>query len=78
KGGKLSIVPEKMAETARQMLTEVVQLQLDGDAGKAGEFVKKYAAWNDVLQYAADQQMKLKPRLYALIDQPFKDSLSIT
>ncbi len=75
KGGKLSIVPGKMADTAREMLTEVIQLQLDGDPKKAEAFVKKYAAWNDALQYAADEQMKLKPKLYRLVKQPLRDKL---
>lgn len=75
KGGKLSIVPEKMADVAKQMLTEVLQLQLEGDATKAEAFVKKYAAWNDALQYAADERMKMKPKLYRLIKQPLRDKL---
>jgi hypothetical protein len=75
KGGKLSIVPEKMAEAGRQMLAEVIQLQLDGDPAKAEAFVKKYAAWNDALQYAADERMKLKPKLYRLIKQPIRDRI---
>ena len=75
KGGKLSIVPEKMPEVARQMLTEVIQLQLDGDPAKAEAFVKKYAAWNDALQYAADEKMKLNPKLYRLLKQPLRDKL---
>ena len=74
-GGKLSIVPEKMAEAGRQMLSEVIQLQLDGDAQKAEAFVKKYAAWNDALAYAAAEKMKLKPKLYRLIKQPTRDKL---
>lgn len=68
-------MPEKMATAARQMLTEVIQLQLDGDAGKAESFVKKYLVWNDALQYAADEKMKLKPKLYRLVKQPLKDAL---
>ncbi|MBI1216726.1 MAG: hypothetical protein GC185_13030 [Alphaproteobacteria bacterium] len=75
KGGKLKIIPEKMAETAKQMLTEVVQLQLDGDANKAEAFVKKYAQWNDALQYAAEEKMKLKPKLYRFVQQPVRDKL---
>lgn len=75
KGGKLSIVPEKMAEASRSMLSEVIQLQLDGDAQKAESFVKKYGAWNDALQYACEERMKLKPKLYRLIKQPMRDKL---
>lgn len=76
KGGKLSIISERMVDTAREMLTEVIQIQLDGDPVKAESFVKKYAVWNDALQYAADEQMKDKPKLYRLVKQPLRDSLS--
>lgn len=75
KGGKLSVVPEKMAETARQMLAEIVQLQLDGDAAKAQAFVTKYAAWNETLQYVADTKMSFKPKLYRRVNQPLKAKL---
>lgn len=75
KGGKLSIVPEKMAEAGKAMLSEVIQLQMDGDVAKAEAFVKKYAAWNETLQYAADEKKKLKPKLYRLVHQPLKAKL---
>lgn len=75
KGRQLSVVPEKMADVAREMLQEVIQLQLDGDPAKAEAFVHRYGAWNEALQYAADEQMSLKPKLYRLIDQPMRNSL---
>lgn len=75
-GGKLKIVPEKMGQAGRDMTAEVVQLQLDGDVGKAEAFVKKYAAWNPALQYAADEKMKLKPKLYRKVHQPLRATLS--
>lgn len=76
-GGKLKIVPEKMGQAGRDMTAEVVQLQLDGDVAKAEAFVKKYAAWNPALQYAADEKMKLKPKLYRKVHQPLRAKLSV-
>jgi hypothetical protein len=75
KGGKLRVVPEKMAPVARQMLTEVVEFQLEGNAEKAQAFVETYAVWNGALQYAADEIMKTKPRLYRLLRQPVRDRI---
>jgi len=75
KGQPMKIVPEKMASAAEQMLKEVIQLQLDGDPVKAEAFVKKYAVWNDAMQYAADQKMSLQPKLYRLMKQPLRDKL---
>ncbi len=74
-GGKLRIVPEKMAQAGRDMLTEVVRLQLDGDVEKAEAFVKRYVQWDDALAYGAAERMKLKPRLYRLVEQPLADQL---
>jgi hypothetical protein len=58
------------------MLTEVIRMQLEGNRSRAETFVRQYGAWNDVLEYAASEQMKLKPTLYRLIEQPFADWLS--
>ncbi len=74
-GGKLSIVPDKMPVAAEQMLKEVIQLQQSGDVSAAEKFVKYYAAWNDTLQYIADEQNKLHPKLYRYINQPFAKKL---
>jgi hypothetical protein len=76
KGGKLTMVPEKIPIAASDMLTEVIRMQLEGNRSRAETFVKQYGAWNDVLEYAASEQMKLKPTLYRLIEQPFADWLS--
>ncbi len=76
-GGKLKIVPEKMGQAGRDMTAEVVQLQLDGDVAKAETFVKKYTAWNPALQYAADEKMNLKPKLYRKVHQPLRAKLSV-
>ena len=75
KGGRLSMAPELMASTGRQMLTDIVQLQLDGDPAKADAFVKKYTAWDEALDYCVEEHMKLKPKLYRLVKQPVRDAL---
>lgn len=74
-GGKLKIHPELMGMAAREMLHDAIRLQLDGDADKAGEFCRKYGAWNDALQYSADTRLGLKPKLYRVIEQPMRDRL---
>jgi hypothetical protein len=73
--GKLHVATEKMAETARDMLTEVIHLQLNGNPAEAQAFVDKYAAWNDALQHAVDIKMGLQPKLYRSLRQPIRDML---
>lgn len=75
KDGKLSIKSEKITETARKMLTEIIQIQLDGDAEKAKEFSDKYRAWNDTLEYASEMLKKLEPKPYKLLITPLADRL---
>lgn len=75
KDGKFSIIPEKMASATNDMLKEVVQIQLDGDADKAGIFAQKYGEWTEPLQYAANKQLALKPKLYRSVEQPMMKRL---
>lgn len=51
--GKIKIIPEKFNQTAKEMLTELIQIQLDGDAEKAKLFVEKYRQWNENLERAS-------------------------
>ncbi len=74
-GGRLRIDPDLMPVVARQMLGEVIQLQLEGNAEKAEAFCRRYGAWNDVMQYAADQIMGLNPKLYLSVQQPMAERL---
>jgi len=75
KDGKLRIIPDKMAATAREMLTSVLSLQLKGDPFEAGKFAEKYTAWNDGLQYAANLRNSLKPKKYRIMRQSLRDKL---
>jgi hypothetical protein len=75
KGGKLSIVPEKMASTGKQMLEDVVKLQLEGDPDKAKEFADKYRKWNDTLQYVSQVKQQLSPKPYKIIETPLADKI---
>jgi len=75
KDGKLTIVPEKMADTAQQMWADITRIQFEGNAETAKKFGEKYAAWNAALQYAVDEQRKLPQRLYRQVVQPMRDRL---
>jgi hypothetical protein len=74
--GKLQIVPENIPAVASDMLTEVIRLQLEGNISGAETFVERYGEWHETLAYAAAEQMKLKPKLYRLIEQPLAELLA--
>ncbi len=74
-GSPLKINIDSFPEVAQKMLTEIIQLQLDGDAEKAKAFATQWTRWNENLQYAADEKMKLGPKLYLFLHQPFANQL---
>lgn len=75
KGGKLSIDFKNILSVAKEMLTKVIQVQLDGDPVKAKAFVDKYRAWNDLLEYVSKEKKKLKPKPYKIIVHTLADKI---
>ena len=62
--GKLKINTDKLPEVARKMLTEIIQIQLDGDANKANAFFDKWFVWTPEQEYAAKILKSMKPKIY--------------
>lgn len=75
KGGKVSVNPKKMTAVAKEMLEEIIQIQLDGSPVKAKEFADKYRAWDETLQYASDTLKTLSPKPYKILVSPLADKL---
>ncbi len=63
-GGKLKIHPEKFIPAANSMLTEIIKLQLNGDAKAAQEFFDKWFVWTDEQEYASKILKSMKPKIY--------------
>lgn len=76
KDGKLSVDLEKMIPTAKQMLGDVVKLQLDGDAKKAKEYIEKWSQWNDALEYSSQELKKLSPKPYKILNMELAQKLT--
>ncbi len=68
--GKLSIDPKKFPQVANDMLKDIIQVQLDGDAKKAKAFVEKYGKWTPALEYASNTLKGLSPKPYKIIVAP--------
>lgn len=66
--GKLKVDFEKMVKASTEMLTEIIQMQLDGEAKKADEFFKKWFVWTDEQKYAAKILKSMKPKIYRKLD----------
>lgn len=76
-GGKMNVNLDKMVEVANQMLKEVIQIQLDGNMDKAADFVGKYRAWNETLQYISDvkNSPELAPKPLKILETHLADKL---
>ena len=66
--GKMKVDFEKTVEASRKMLTEIIKMQLDGDAPKADEFFKKWFKWTDEQEYASKILKSMKPKIYRKLD----------
>jgi len=62
--GKLKINTDKFLPAAKSMLSEIIKLQLDGDATKASEFFEKWAVWTPEEEYASKILKSMKPKIY--------------
>ena len=51
---KLHFDFDKIKTLTKQMLAEVVRFQIDGDVGKAEEYVSKWAVWTDAVEKIAE------------------------
>lgn len=74
-GGKLSIVSEKMVPVAKQMLEEVIRIQLEGDSARAKAFADKYGKWDNTLQYVSEVKKGLSPKPLKDVQMPLAEKL---
>ena len=74
--GKLKINKEKFVPAAKAMLTEIIQLQLDGDANKANAFFDKWFVWTPEQEYASKILKSLKPKIYKKLNFVLANEIS--
>ncbi len=74
-GDKLSIEPQKSGAVARQMLEEIISIQLEGNEAKAKTFVDKYSKWTDTMEYISQTKKSLSPKPLKILDMPLANRL---
>ena len=62
--GKLKVNKDKLVPAAKSMLTEIIKLQLAGDANAANEFFDKWFVWTAEQEYASKILKSMKPKIY--------------
>lgn len=71
KNKKLHIDFEKMKEVCKQLLADVIKVQLSKSPKVAAEFIDKWSAWGNMQQYIADFKKNLGVRPYIEIVSSF-------
>ena len=73
--GIISADLEKVFESSKKMLKEIIEIQLSHNAKKAEEFINKYYYWPDSLEKVAQNIIKISKILNPEIVSPLADKL---
>jgi hypothetical protein len=73
--GKMNVNLDKMIPSARNMLVEVIEIQLEGSADRARQFVEKYGSWNETMKYISTTKQSLKPKPFKILKMPLAEKL---
>ena len=73
--GFLNIHTDKMVETARKMLSEIIKVQLSGDFSKGEKYVLDNFIWTDEMETVAQKLKKISKRLNGTTVQNLADKL---
>ena len=73
--GFLNIHIEKMVETARKMLCEIIKVQMSGDFAVGEKYVLDNFIWTDEMEVVAQKLKKISKRLNGKTEQPLADML---
>ncbi|MBR3502238.1 MAG: hypothetical protein IKO06_04960 [Alphaproteobacteria bacterium] len=68
---KLHVDFEKMQTVSRQMLADIIDVQLSKSPEKAKEYIDKWTSWGEINQYIADFKIKLGVKPYIEIVTEF-------
>ncbi|MDD3419452.1 MAG: hypothetical protein PHE78_02505 [Candidatus Gastranaerophilales bacterium] len=73
--GILDVHYEKMVPTAKQMLSDIVQIQMGKDPKKAEDFVAKYFQWTDKIEKSASNIRKIDNTLHGVLEHTLADKI---
>ena len=75
KEGILDINIDKMIPTARKMLEEIIEVQLQGDFSRGEKYVNDYFIWTDEMETLALNIKKVSKTLNGKVESPLADEL---
>lgn len=74
--GKIHVNIDKVVPIAKEMLSEIVRIQIDGDFDKAERYVLDNFVWTDNLEYIAQKLQKINKTLNGRLETELADVLS--
>jgi hypothetical protein len=75
KDGKILVNIEKVVPIAKEMLAEIVRIQIDGDFNKAEQYVNDNFVWTDNMELIAKKLQKVNKALNGRLETELADKL---
>jgi hypothetical protein len=73
--GKLEFNFEKIKKTTKEMMSEVIRLQLDKNVENARKYIEKWFVWTDEINSVAETIKKFSKKLNGYIETPLADMM---
>ncbi len=74
--GKIHVNIDKVIPAAKEMLAEIVRIQVDGDFEKAEKYVTDNFVWTDSMEFIAQKLQKLDKNLNGQLETKLADELA--
>ena len=75
KDGKILVNIDKVIPIAKEMLAEIVRIQIDGDFNKAEQYVNENFVWTDNMEVIANKLQKVNKALNGTLETELADKL---
>ena len=75
KDGKIKVNIDKVVPIAKEMLSEIVRIQIDGDFNKAEKYVLDNFVWTDNMELIAQKLQKVSKALNGTLETELADKL---
>ena len=72
---KIFVNIDKVVQTAKKMLSEIVRIQIDGDIEQAKQYINRNFVWTDQMEIIAQKLQKVSKTLNGKLETPLADYL---
>ena len=74
--GKIHVNIDKVVPIAKEMLAEIVRIQIDGNFKKAEKYVKDNFVWTENMEFIAQKLQKINKTLNGKLETELADALA--